>query len=416
MSSISDSYQPNLNRYRYVEFPIYSSLVYFGYLINNGVNIAIARYVSIIFSLGSLVFVFLITRKYFGKVTATFASLTFGLLPYNIYFSRVVLPEPSLIFFCLGMFYFVDRWIWENKLSLFFISIFFTAAAFLIKPTAIFYLVPLLYSYFLKENKLFPIPKRYLLFMMLSFLPFVGWRLWILQHPEGIPAAGWLLNGNHIRFKPAFWKWIIGDRFGREILSAAGTFLFFLGLLIKPTLKESKLLHLLMVSLLLYLVIFATGNVQHDYYQTLIIPGLSIFVARAFVKLLEGIPGFLPRIMTIPFAILFFSLTFLLTWYEVKGLYQINNFAIVRAGIEADKVLPKDAVVLAPYQGDSSFLYQINRRGFAILPTSLDKMINEFGVTYYVSVNYNDDTNFIIKKFKVIEKTPEFVIVDLKSK
>lgn len=412
MSGVAEHPVPNPNRYRFVEFPIYNSLVYFLYLLNNGVDERLARLVSIFMSLGSTTLIFFIVRKYWGKTTALISALTFAILPFNIYFSRVILPEPTLVFFSLGMFFFVDAWIWENKRWLYFLSVFFTMVAFLIKPAAIFYLLPLLYSYYKKEGCFWPIPRRYFLWIIPSLLPFIGWRIWMGRFPEGIPASNWLFNGTHIRFKPVFWKWILGDRFGREILTVAGTLLFFIGLLKKPE-KEGWLLHLLALSSFAYLIVFATGNVQHDYYQTLIVPALVIFFTRGFVLLMKGIDGFLPRIWTIPLALLFFGMTFYLGWGEVKGLYQINNGVIVDAGKFADKILPKDAIVVAPYQGDTAFLYQTNRSGWAVVAFPIKDLIDTFGVHYYVSVNYDDKTNWVIRKYTAIEKNPKFVIVDL---
>lgn len=412
MSGVAENPLPNPNRYRFVEFPIYNSLIYFAYLLNNGVDEKLARLISIFMSLGSTIFIYLIVERYWKRFTAIIASMVFAFLPFNIYFSRVILPEPTLVFFCLGMFYFVDRWIFEEKRFLLGLSIFFTSLAFLIKPVAIFYLLPLLYSYYRKEGKWWPIPRRYFKWLGFSLLPFVGWRIWMSRFPEGIPASNWLFNGTHIRFKPAFWKWIVGDRFGREILTVTGTFLFFIGLLKKPE-KEGLLLHLLALSSLLYLAVFATGNVTHDYYQTLIVPALAIFLARGFVLLTEGMTGFIPRVWTIPLALLFFTLTFYFGWGEVKGLYQINNGAIVEAGRFADKILPKDAVVVAPYNGDTAFLYQVNRPGWANVGYPVKDLIDQYGVRYYISVNYDAKTNWVMKKYKTIEKNPKFVIVDL---
>lgn len=412
MSGVAEYPIPNPNRYRFVEFPIYNSLVYFLYFLNGGVDEKLARLVSIFMSLGSAIFLFLIVRKYWGITSGLLSSLVFLALPFNIYFSRVILPEPTLVFFSLGMFYFVDRWIHEDNRRLYFASIFFTACAFLIKPTAAFYLLPLTYSYYKKEGKWWPIPKRYYLWIIPSLLPFLGWRIWMNQFPEGIPASKWLLNGNHIRFKPAFWRWILGDRFGREILTVTGTVLFFLGLLKKPE-RGGWLLHLLALSSFLFLIVFATGNVQHDYYQTLIIPALAIFLARGFVLLIKGISGFVPRIWTIPLGVLFFALTFYLGWEEVKGLYQINNGVIVEAGEFADQILPRDAVVVAPYQGDTAFLYQINRPGWPVVAFPVKDLIDMFDAHYYVSVNYDDKTNWVMRKYTVIEKNSKFVIIDL---
>jgi len=97
----------------------------------------------------------------------------------------------------------------------------------------------------------------------------------------------------------------------------------------------------------------------------------------------------------------------------VKELYKINNPPIILAGKEADKILPKDAIVIAPYNGDTAFLYQINRKGWAFVNSSIKDMIADFGITSYVSVNKDDKTNWVKRHFTVFEETPQFIIADL---
>lgn len=233
------------------------------------------------------------------------------------------------------------------------------------------------------------------------------------QYPDGIPASNWLFNGDGIRFRPAFWRWIVGDRFGREILTVAGSILFVIGAIIKPLPREGKLLPWFLVSSLLFLVVFATGNVMHDYYQTFIIPALAIFTARGFVLLLWGNQNFLPRIWTIPLAVLLLSLTIYFGWMEDKGLFQINNGVIVDAGKFADRILPKDAIVIAPYGGDTAFLYQVNRPGWAIMVSSIEEMKGKYGITHYISVNLNSEAKNIMERYKVLELNSKFVIIDV---
>lgn len=413
MSPVSDSGVFNLARYRFVEFPIYNSLVYFAYLITGGVNVKIAREVTVLISLGSIIFLYLLTKRYFSEATAILASLLFAILPYNIYYSRTVLPDPLQVFFCLGMVYFIDRWIYEDKRWIYVFGLIFSICAFLIKPTSAFYLLPLVYSYYRKEGSFLPIPPRYFKLAIFSVLPIIAWRLWIGQHPEGIPSSSWLLNGNGIRFRPAFWRWIINDRFGREILTVPGTALFVLGLIIKPRGKESYFLHLLALGAFLYLSVFATGNVQHDYYQIFIVPSLVIFLARGFLLCWERVPNFLARVWTIPFAILFLTLTIYFGWNEVKGLYQINNDSIVKAGDEANRILPKDAIVVANYYGDTAFLYQTNRHGFPTIYGSIPDMVKNYGVSYFISVKKDADTLWAMKAYSVLEDNQSFTIVDL---
>lgn len=413
MSGVAEHPIPNPNTYRFVEFPIYNSLVYFGYLINGGVDERIARLISVLFSLGSLILVYLITKKYFGIKIALVAAFLYAVLPFNVYFSRVILPEPALVFFSLGMFYFLDNWIRSNKLYFYFLGLIFTICTFLTKPVAGIYLLPLTYVYYLKEKRFWPIPKRYFAMFIPGLLPFIGWRLWMSQYPEGIPASNWLFNGNGIRFKMVFWKWILQDRFGREILGVSGTVLFFLGLIKRPKIEQGWILHLLALASFLYLIVIATGNVQHDYYQYLIVPSLVIFVSYGFVNLIEGTKEFIPRLFTIPLGILLFFLTLYLTYPEVKGLYQINNPAIVEAGKKADEILPKDAIVIAPYQGDTSFLYQTNRKGWPVVAFPVDALKNDFGANYFISTAQDAKTKWVMRKYTVLIETPNYVIVDL---
>jgi hypothetical protein len=281
---------------------------------------------------------------------------------------------------------------------------------------AIFYLLPLVLPFLYKERNVLKILKKYLLWGVIVALPFILWRVWINQHPEGIPASTWLLNGNGIRFRPAFWRWIFQDRFDREILSVAGFALFFAGLILKPRIRESYLLHLLALSMFAYLCVFATGNVQHDYYQALIIPVVAIFTGRGIVSLTRGDSNFLPRIIVIPAVIFVMGLMYYLTFYEIKGLYQVNNWSIVEAGKEADRILPKNAQVIAPYGGDTAFLYQTNRYGWPLIPTGIDNLVDQYHAQYLVSVAKDEQTSAAMKKYKVIEDTKDFVIVDLTSK
>ncbi|TSC87750.1 MAG: Uncharacterized protein G01um10147_436 [Microgenomates group bacterium Gr01-1014_7] len=412
MSGVSENPIANLNRFRFVEFPVYNIAVYPLYLIY-GIDIKYDRLVSILFSLGSIVFLYLICKRYLGVAVSLLTAAIYALLPFNVFFSRTTLPEPTFLFFALGMVCFVDRWIWEGGGKWGFWGFIFTAIAFLIKPWAIFFVPPLIYSLFVKYGSIKKIPKSFILFAVLSLMPFILWRFWILNFPEGIPASSWLMNGDGIRFRPAFWWWIVSERIGREILGVTGAFLFFLGLIMRPR-NGSFFLHVWALAMFLYFVIFATGNVRHDYYQFIFTPIASVFVSLGFVSLIKGANTFLPRIWTILLATLFLILTFYFTWTQVKELYKINNPPIIEAGKFADQILPKEAMVVAPYNGDTAFLYQINRPGWAVEALPLMELVTDYGVTHYISVNRDNKTNWVLRHFKILEDNPRFVIADLR--
>ena len=188
-------------------------------------------------------------------------------------------------------------------------------------------------------------------------------------------------------------------------------FLFLLGLIIKV--KSGSFLHIWLLSHILFITIFATGNIRHDYYQVIFVPIASIFTSCGFIYLFRRSIDFIPRVWTIFLALLFFLLTFYFGWKEVKGLYQINNYPIVEAGKFADRILPKDAYVLAPYNGDTAFLYQTNRPGWALVPTSISELIADYGVTHYISTARDARTAWVLRHFYVLEENPQFIIADL---
>ena len=106
----------------------------------------------------------------------------------------------------------------------------------------------------------------------------------------------------------------------------------------------------------------------------------------------------------------------LLSWYSswkiIKTYYWINNPKIVAAGIAVDRIVPRKAKVIAPYGGDTTFLYQTNRQGWPQGFEIEDKI--KKGASYYVNINITDpETIYVMKKWQVIKKTKDYVIVKL---
>ena len=145
MSGTAENPIANPNTFRFVEFPIYNIFVYPFYLIF-GVADKYHRLVSILFSLGSIIFLYLICKRYLGKRDSLFTAFIYSILPFNVFFSRTTLPEPTFLFFSLGMICFIEKWIWDGKRLWGIWGFLFTAIAFLIKPWAIFFTLPLFFS------------------------------------------------------------------------------------------------------------------------------------------------------------------------------------------------------------------------------------------------------------------------------
>lgn len=381
----------NPNGIRMVEFPIYNLLhvTIYNYLAEfSSLSFeSWGRITTALISLISAVFVFLIARRYYGVSVGLIASAIFTFLPFNIYFSRVILPDPlGVMFGLIGLYLYAK--------NLVFSAVFFSLAI-LQKPYLGFFLFPLIPE-FLKVEKI----RKHMLFFAIIGLPFLLWRYRTNLNPEGIPFYKWAFNGDLIRFHPAWFRWIFGERIGILILGVGGVAAYTLGL-INDKKKFSWLFNL---GALFYLTAVATANVRHDYYQILIIPALSIAVAIGFVTLFKKnkVVTFIALITMI-----------LIGWDKVKPFYQINHPELISIGKIVDQSLPPNAKIVAPYNGDTAFLYQLNRKGWPAVDDSIEGLI-ERGATHYISLDKSspDSLNFSLKFEKVME-TDNFILLDL---
>lgn len=396
---------------RFVEFPIFNLIHAALYKAYPKLSLEVwGRLLSIISSLVSTYAVFLLGKRFIGRWGGVLASFFFAFLPFNIYFSRVILPEPMTVTFALVSLWLFAKYIdTERNISLYLSAISF-ALAMLIKPFAFFYTIPIAYLAIKKYGvKGILKNKKLLLAIDIAIVPFFIWRIWMNQFPAGIPFWKWAFNGDRIRFRPAFWRWIFGERLGRLILGTWGLVPFSFGVLSK---KKDFLNHMLLLGMLFYLIVFATANVRHDYYQIILIPSVALLLAQGVLSLWKYKQGtlYLSRFMLI-FSIL---MMFGSSAYQVREFYKINHPEIITAGKVVDKIAPKDALVIAPYNGDTAFLYQTGRSGWPAIDDSIERLV-EKGADYYVSVNLgHPDTQAVMKKYKIIEQNENFIIADLR--
>jgi len=104
----------------------------------------------------------------------------------------------------------------------------------------------------------------------------------------------------------------------------------------------------------------------------------------------------------------------LISAFQVKEYYKVNHPELISAGKAVQKLTPKDALVIASYNGDTAFLYQTGRRGWPVVELPINELIAE-GASYYASVNLNDtQTIEFMRKFTILEKTDTYVVLKLK--
>ncbi len=265
----------------------------------------------------------------------------------------------------------------------------------------------------------------------LAVLPFILWRLWISQFPQGIPVSNWLLNnGNTTTFpnwyhgynltflnklvalRPHWWYWLFQDRVGNLILGTYGVIPLFLGLAYRRKQSQSVAISLIL-GIILYFIIIAQGNIQHDYYQVLIIPSLSIICGLGYFYIYQII--FKSYFLKISSIIFIFALSTYFSYDRVIEYYKINNQNIITAGQKVDQITPSNSIIIAPYNGDTALLYQTNRFGYPIEIYNFNNIKTEFPnrPIYFVSPNFDNYTNSVIKQFPTLYRNDQYIILEI---
>lgn len=421
LSNIQSGFD-NPDGYRFVEFPFINGLIaYFLRFTNSlGFNfdlVIVSRLFSIFASLCAIYALYRLIKLVDNQTLALVTALIYAILPYAVYYGRAILPEPFMLAFSL-----FSIWQWAefcrqrdqkgNQPTMkktwlhYLLALLSLALAALLKPFVAF-LAPVYFAiawFYLNKNvfKQFAI----YLFPILAFLPLLFWRRWILNFPEGIPVSDWLFNQNQIRLRPAWWRWLFYERLIKLFLGFTGIIFFFANL---GKASRSLLIYLAWwIGMFTYLVVLASGNVQHDYYQNLLIPIVAISLARGSLILQSKFVK--PVIGNLVLALIFSS-SILLSAQKIAGYFNVNTWEYMEAGQAVDRLTPADAVVIAPAMGDTAFLFQTNRRGWPIGHYIEDKIAR--GATIYVSINDDDERRALAAKYRTLEVGKRYLILDL---
>jgi len=403
----------NPQGYRFVEFPIGNAIhAFFAKKFEFFSLEKWGRLLSVFYGLITGTFVYLIGKKLYGKKFGFIAMSFFLFLPFNIYFTRVILPEPLAVMFAVISLWFFLVYKDNQDFKMLFLSSLALSFGILVKPYVIFYGLPIAFYFYNKYKIGGSLKNPKLLFCLAIILvPIILWRIWMQQFPEGIPFWKWTFNGDAIRFKPAFWRWIFGERLGYLILGVWGVFPFAFGL--ADLRRKADVIITSLMGAFLYTAVIATANVRHDYYQTFIIPVICLVLAKGVINLWHIKYGTeWVRKLLVVFSLIF---AFLVSASQIKEFYKINHPEIIEAGEAVDRLTPKNAIVIAAYNGDTAFLYQTKRRGWPVVELPINELIDE-GASYYTSVNLNDaQTQEFMKEFRILEKTNTYVVLDLKQ-
>ncbi len=398
---------------RYVEFPIYQSIIAVMHSMLPIMPVEqYGRLVTILFSLITISIIYYLLYQEESQTAAIAAAFTYAVFPFFVYYSRVVLPDaPAVSFMFMGILcaYKYAKNTSKSTVSagiLLLLSMLLVMCGLLTKPTVIFYLLPIAYLMFRKYG--FSVVSHIPLYgyFLGTVAPLIAWRLFIAQFPEGIPASEWLFFGvntsgglQNIFFRPSFFRWVFFERILILLLGGYMIVFFMAGIIKKPL--KSALFYAIGLSALLYLFTFQGGNVQHDYYQVVILPAVAIFVGLGvslFVQLGKKIAN---QTMLIASIIVIFAGSWLFSYERVKDYYNISDSLVSTA--QAIKLITEDdAIIVTDTVGDTTLLYNANRKGYPAVTQDLHDL-RKRGADYFVT----DKPDVIVE----VKKVPDFSVV-----
>jgi len=403
----------NPEGYRFVEFPLYNAIHAFFVRQMPIFTIEVwGRLLTALVSTSAVLGIYLVGKRIMGTGGALAAGFAYGLLPYSIYYGRVILPDPHMTALVVWGSYAFFRAV-ENK-SLFWwcLSALLSAAALLIKPFAAFFFPVYLAVAWRRWGR--SIWKRWEIwtFGVAVLIPIALWRWWITQYPEGVPSFWWLLNGGDIRFTGAYFYWIFAERISKLILGYWGGVLLFLGVYVAFAQKGKSLLVGWVVSSLLYLVVIARGNVQHDYYQILLLPTISLLIGAGVDALMMRTQTLRERIVGVLCILLIAGASCAFGWYQVRDYFNINNPSISIAGEYVRQNTSEDALIVAPYGGDTTLLYALDRKGWPAMQNGLPQLAR-MGADYLLLINPSEGDRGIQKEYPLVHEQKEFMLFKL---
>jgi hypothetical protein len=274
------------------EFNLYPLLVAGVYRIL-GRHDVLARLVSVLFSLGTPVWVFLLGRRCVGRTAGWLGGLFLGLSPLYVFYGRNVQPDATVLFLSVGTLVFFLRWLdsegWRDYVA----AACFAALSLLTKIPSLYVGIPLLFAAWQKYGWRLFARARLWIFALAALLPAAAYYAYArsLFHASGMTvygiAGGWPGSGKFDtlgQLLHADFYRVMLVRLRGILLGPYGALLLVLGLAIRPR-RQEAVLYAWLGAVMLFVLVVAQGNRQHEYYQLPLVPVAALFVGKALSAL-----------------------------------------------------------------------------------------------------------------------------------
>jgi len=360
-------------------FPLYTWLIMIIWKIT-GINIAVARFITILFSLGTIFLTYLVTNRLYKRDDIALLSAFFlAVMPLNVFFGKTVFFDvPALFFMMLSLYYFLC---WKQKALMKYFTFFVVALtlAALSKMVYLIIVLPMLaifpYERVLKVKNLKKYYKQYLLGLVLPIS-------YLLYSNVPTPKVAGISTGSVLGgiFEPTkvaefftgqFWKTIYMyatvDNF-----SKLGVFIMLIGFVISLFYlkrESSRFMTVWFISVIPYAFMVGWRMRGHNYYQFPFLPLVGILIAYTLLFLFNSvIPKFKQKFLReiiIGACLLGFFMLFMYPSIKLSTTRQFDTqfVGIDVAGEFVREHSDPDTYIFGSGHQDSGFYWYADRKG-----------------------------------------------------
>jgi 4-amino-4-deoxy-L-arabinose transferase-like glycosyltransferase len=272
------------------EFPLYPFLV----AVLNGAfceSEIWARGLSLLFSLATIVFLYLLVRDFVDRETALWSSAFFAILPLCALFGRAVMPEPLMLMASVSGVYFFSRWTRTRGHWDFVASAALVSTACLVKLPCLYLGAPLLFlAWHCLGTRALREPWLWL-YALIVLVPVVLWYWHAHQifQETGLSFGIWGYGtdkwGNwDLVSSGEYWNRVLFNRLAHRHLTWFGFAIFLTGLFLRRKQREERLFDVWLAGLGVYLVVVGVGNYVHNYYQLPLLIPATVFMGKVYAR------------------------------------------------------------------------------------------------------------------------------------
>lgn len=420
------------------EFQVYPFIVSILYSVF-GVNDVWGRLVSVIFSVLTVLGIYLLVRKIINEETALWSALIYAILPLNIFYGRAFMPDSAMLICSVYGVYFFYKWVESDSIKHFILCGIFISLAALIKLPALYLGLPLLYIAYHKYGfNLFGKFKLYILALMI-FLPAALWYYHAHQlFLNGGSSFGIWTYGQDkwgmfsLLTDPAWYSDIFFKSIAERHLTYPAFILFVWGLFIKRTHTNEKLFDVWLIAVMIFIFIAAQAHRAQEYYTLPFTIPASVFTGKFLAKYLPIFSRKIKEIYTsnkfiTTFTVICILLTGVLSYLRVARFYKSENLSqpLFKIASDVRSVTKPEDKIITVGNGNPVYLNHSHRFGWTAMPQQLDSLFIASHVkegakliagekNVFTQNNSADKIDFLLKNYKVIKNEPDYIIVELK--